>query len=347
MPSSGPKVSVIVPVFNGARSIEGSLNSLFKQELQEIEVIVVDDASNDNTADILQTIAAVEPRLRVITQSQNGGVHEARSAGLEAIRAPWVGFLDADDFAKPSMFRLLYEAGTEHAADIVICGMDCITPHGDFLNPKVSFARPETHTQNLLGRFCGLQFGTGSLCNKLYRTELISHYGQVTFRWRQDASEDALVNIGCFLAADRVRVVEHQLYSYVNNPKSASQSISNAQALCRHLRAYAVALDTYEAEGPGVLSQITKLYLKQLSYDCYQIESLSEIEDYLPELSQAFCLTVEKYPLGLAALATRSTVVRRDELGAKQAIKTWCGLSLKIPNYIASALKRRLVMHKD
>lgn len=118
-----PKVSVIVPVYNTEQYLRRCLRSLLRQTLKELEIVAVDDGSTDGSPAILKEYAERFPgKLRVLTQERNGGQAAARNRGLRAARGEYVGFLDSDDFARPEMFRELYEAGAAAGADYVACG---------------------------------------------------------------------------------------------------------------------------------------------------------------------------------------------------------------------------------
>lgn len=95
--SSAPKVSVIMPVYNGAGFVAEALASVQAQSLADWEVIAVDDGSSDGSAEILAGLAAKEPRLRLLSCDGNLGPAQARNLGLDAARGRFVAFLDADD----------------------------------------------------------------------------------------------------------------------------------------------------------------------------------------------------------------------------------------------------------
>ena len=94
-----PRVSVIIPVFNRLRLVSRAIDSVFAQTFRDIEVVVVDDASTDGTADAL---AARRPELRLIRLERNGGPARARNAGLAAARGELAAFLDSDDLWLPA-----------------------------------------------------------------------------------------------------------------------------------------------------------------------------------------------------------------------------------------------------
>lgn len=94
VPASRPRFSVVVPTYNQAQSILGTLDTLWQQSCRDFEVIVVDDGSTDDTAQLLASVD--DPRLRVITQP-NGGPARARNTGLDAASGHYIAWLDSDD----------------------------------------------------------------------------------------------------------------------------------------------------------------------------------------------------------------------------------------------------------
>lgn len=100
MQMPAPEVTVLIPVFNAAAAALRAIDSIRRQTLREWELIVVDDGSTDQTPEALRRIAAVEPRLRVIS-IPHGGIVAALNAGLAAARAPLVARMDADDESHP------------------------------------------------------------------------------------------------------------------------------------------------------------------------------------------------------------------------------------------------------
>ncbi len=341
MMNDDPRVSVIVPVYNSAGSVEASLGSLFGQTLGAVEVIAVNDASSDGSAGVLDRIAGREPRLRVIHLAQNVGVHEARAAGLRAARAPWIGFLDADDIARPAMYAELHGAAERWKPDICVCGSERVTAGRKRIGPVVRFTRDAVWEKGIFAGFCNLHFGNGALWNKLYRAELIRRWGTTAFRWRQDATEDTLVNIGCFLGAGRVCLLKSVLHEYVCHPASATRTVSRAAALVRILRAYAVAIDTYGGLDPSAPAMITTLYRRQLRYDCYHVASPEDLLPLRSEVAEAMALLARLYPEGLAALASRIPAGLRP-VAFRGALRAAARAVAGLPGLFASAVGRRL-----
>jgi len=103
-----PRVSVVVPVYQGAAVIALTLRSILAQTITDLELIVVDDGSTDATASVVESLAAVDPRVRVVRLERNGGRSAARNHGMAMARGRWITNTDADDlWARDRLERLL------------------------------------------------------------------------------------------------------------------------------------------------------------------------------------------------------------------------------------------------
>jgi glycosyltransferase involved in cell wall biosynthesis len=127
---TGPKgaqtvaeVSIIVTAYNIERYIDQCLDSVAAQTLTDIEVLVVDDGSSDTTPRKIAEFCAGDPRFIPVLLPENspGGVATAANAGLDRATAPWVGFVDGDDYVEPTMFESLLDAAVTCDADLAMC----------------------------------------------------------------------------------------------------------------------------------------------------------------------------------------------------------------------------------
>jgi glycosyltransferase involved in cell wall biosynthesis len=114
-------VSVIVPVYRSEAYLGSCIDSILRQTLSRLEVILVDDGSPDGCGAICDRYAARDSRVKVIHQP-NGGVAKARNAGLDAATGDWIAWVDSDDFIEPDMFQRMLEAAVESRADVCVCG---------------------------------------------------------------------------------------------------------------------------------------------------------------------------------------------------------------------------------
>ena len=126
--AAGPaRVDVLIPAYNAASTVEGSVRSIMAQTLTDLRIIVVDDGSTDATPDILARLAREDARLLIVTQ-RNGGIVDALNAGLAIISAPLIARHDADDLAFPERLARQVAFLDEHASHVAV---GCNSAHID------------------------------------------------------------------------------------------------------------------------------------------------------------------------------------------------------------------------
>lgn len=117
------KVSVIVPVYNVEKYIDKCLDSLVNQTLQDIEIIVVNDGSPDNSQQIIDRYVENYPEKVVSYIKKNGGLGDARNYGIERAGGQYIGFVDSDDWVDKNMFKSMYEMAQKESLDVVLCDL--------------------------------------------------------------------------------------------------------------------------------------------------------------------------------------------------------------------------------
>ena len=110
-------ISIIVPVYNVEKYLEKCVDSIINQTYKNIEIILVDDGSKDNSGKICDIIKEKDERIKVI-HKQNGGLSDARNAGLKIAKGTYIGFVDSDDYIAEDMYQTLYSLSKEKNADI-------------------------------------------------------------------------------------------------------------------------------------------------------------------------------------------------------------------------------------
>lgn len=114
-----PRVSIVIPAFNAAASLPAAVASAQAQTMADFEILVVDDASTDETLPLARRLAAADPRVVVIEAARNRGPAGARNLGLAAARGAWIALLDADDAFEPSRLEELLRLAEERQADLI------------------------------------------------------------------------------------------------------------------------------------------------------------------------------------------------------------------------------------
>lgn len=126
-----PKVSVIVPVYNTEKYLRKCMESLVHQTLQEIEIVVINDGSTDESEGIIFEYMEKYPEKFLYKYQKNSGQAVARNKALKLCHGEYIGFLDSDDFVKEEMFERMYQKAITTNADYVACGYTDITYEGD------------------------------------------------------------------------------------------------------------------------------------------------------------------------------------------------------------------------
>lgn len=116
------EISIIVPIYKVEPYIRRCIDSIISQTFTDFELILVDDGSPDNCPAICDEYANKDSRI-VVIHKKNGGLSDARNAGIEAAVGDWIMFVDSDDYISENMAELLYNAVTEQHADIAMCGI--------------------------------------------------------------------------------------------------------------------------------------------------------------------------------------------------------------------------------
>ncbi len=137
-----PKVSVVIPAYRCVGTLEDSVRSVLDQTFSDLEVIIVDDASGDGSAEVAERIAAKDLRITVIRHNKNTGVAGARNSGVRAAKADWIAFLDSDDLWEPSKLARQLEIAAQTNAALIYTAAICIDGNGEPTGKM--FSVPET-----------------------------------------------------------------------------------------------------------------------------------------------------------------------------------------------------------
>lgn len=165
------KVSIIVPVFNVEKYLEKCLDSLVKQTLQDIEIIVVNDGSTDSSQQIIDSFQQKFPTKIFSFSKPNGGLSDARNFGLDHANGAYIGFVDSDDYVLPKMFQEMYQLAEKHAADMVICNLQKVDEAGNVTQKLVQIPNmPEKF--NLESNFSVFSDLSYFACNKIFKRDL-------------------------------------------------------------------------------------------------------------------------------------------------------------------------------
>lgn len=219
---SAQKISVVIPAYNVAPWLPRTMESLLAQTHPNLEIIVVDDGSVDETDLVMGQYTAKYPNIQYIYK-ENGGVTSARLRGAAEATGDWIAFMDGDDYVEPWMYARLLEIALAHDADIAHCGHQIHFPDDriEFVHGTGKF-RKQDHRLGLWDLLDNNEASL-SLCTKLYRRHLfegVDGWMDTGIRY----NEDLMMNYYLF---DRARSAIFEgicPYHYILRPGSASYS---------------------------------------------------------------------------------------------------------------------------
>lgn len=169
-----PKISIIVPVYKVEQYLNKCVDSICNQTLQDIEIILVDDGSPDRCSEICDSYAKKDDRIKVI-HKENGGLSDARNAGLEIARGEYIGFVDSDDYIHPNMFKMLFDLCENNQTLIAGCDLAYVYDGSDKVDYNSSSNEYVTSSSEFFEIMLDVQkyLRTG-VWNKIYKRELFA-----------------------------------------------------------------------------------------------------------------------------------------------------------------------------
>jgi succinoglycan biosynthesis protein ExoO len=224
-----PTVSIIIPCYNARDTVADAVYSALNQTYPLVEVVVVDDASTDDTPEQLQHLAALEQRVRVVYLAQNIGPGGARNVAKERASGEWLALLDADDIFAPDRIRTLLEAATAAKAELIADNILMEDyPSGDDRTVAFDFEHLAGQSELTLHQFLasttrargGLDFG---YLKPMMKRAFLDQHG-LTFSTRYRVGEDFLLFTECLLSGARFLLVPQPGYVYRRRKTSITLS---------------------------------------------------------------------------------------------------------------------------
>jgi succinoglycan biosynthesis protein ExoO len=235
------EVSVIVPAYNVGHSLLQALKSVCDQRLRDIEILVVDDASHDQSYEIARSVSSVDSRVRVIRRATNGGPSAARNSGLDAAQGTWIALLDADDLYLPERLAVLTDAARSAECDLMADNIMLRSAEsGRCLGLAIPPSLAASHRHLTAAEFVhgdrpfpgGFQ-QFGYLMPLIRRAFLDEH----KIRYDPDIwlAEDFVLYARCLLAGARMMLLPDAYYHYTLSENSISRADANLARNHEHL----------------------------------------------------------------------------------------------------------------
>ena len=212
----GEKISVIVPIYNVQQYLRRCIDSIINQTYENLEIILVDDGSLDNCGQICDDYAKKDTRIKVI-HKKNGGLSDARNAGLEICTGDFIAFVDSDDWISYDMYEILLNSLYKYDADIAECKFYLV--NNNKCIPKLNNRNVEVNIYNTIESLKSLilldDLNT-IVWNKLYKKSVLENIQFEVGRINEDDFFTYLV----FSQANKIVSLYKQLYYYVQNDTS-------------------------------------------------------------------------------------------------------------------------------
>ncbi len=223
-----PKVSVIVPVYNVEQYLDKCLNSLVNQTLRDIEIIIVNDGTKDNSQAIIDKYVQKYENIKAL-KKENGGLSSARNYGIKYSTGEYIGFVDSDDWVEKDMFEKLYNKAITEKFDMVVCDLKYIyADYGDLA--KSNIKKDMFGKEDIKKCFTNIY---PAAWNKIYKTDILKKYN-ILFKqgvWFEDVEfiyrllpyikSIGVVNVPLYNYLQREGAItscfDERLYHYIEN----------------------------------------------------------------------------------------------------------------------------------
>lgn len=218
----GELISIIVPIYNVENYLAKCIDSIIAQEYQNIEIILIDDGSTDSSSQICESYARKDRRV-IYRRKSNGGVSSARNEGLKIAKGEWIGFVDADDYIEPDMYRVLIEESKKTDKKIICCSVQVEDTEGNEIkhlktsfipNSPTDYSQEEAflHFFNPTDRLL-----YWSVWDKLIHFDIAK---EIVFEEGRKYAEDFDYCTSCLAASNGIRYVPQKKYHYLIRPGS-------------------------------------------------------------------------------------------------------------------------------
>lgn len=245
-------ISVIVPIYNVEKYLRKCVDSIINQTYKNLEIILVDDGSPDNCPKICDEYAKQDIRIKVI-HKENGGLSDARNAGMKVARGEYISFIDSDDWIKPEMIEGMYNRMIEDKSDLVSSGVIWVDVDGTEIRTATVSENCVLNTEQAMKELINDGKLKQHVWNKLYKADLIKN---ILFD-KGKYHEDVFWSYKVIGEAKRVSIDKNSYYFYVQRSKSIMGEKYSAKRLD--------ALDAMKLRCEYTKDKFPKLYNNALS----------------------------------------------------------------------------------
>lgn len=287
----GVSVSVIIPVYNTEKYLQTTIDSIINQSLKDLEIILVNDGSTDNSLDLLKKYVIKDKRITLINQ-KNGGLSNARNNGLRQAHGKYIYFIDSDDSLELDALEYLFDESEKNNLDVLYFDAKSVYENGDLENTKSSYKTYYDRPGKYQGVYKGVELFAQMLNDGTYRPSACIQFIKKSFLdstgvWFPEGviHEDNYFTAALIVKADRVSHRNKKFYrrlvrnSSIMTRRESFSNVLGYFTCMRELACYAVQ-NNIDDIGKNALSHFLNNVNQNLSRIFYKL-SPSEYENYL------------------------------------------------------------------
>ncbi len=218
-------ISVIIPVYNMKKYLRKCVASVLSQTYKALEIILIDDGSNDGSAEICDEYCNQDTRIKVVHKN-NGGLSDARNRGLQEATGKWISFVDSDDFIRENMLETLINMAIEAEADMAVSGMLYQTELG-VITKKYMPIKQTLSGWDAIAWLLKTGGGKEYMCNKLYKKHLFEN---ISFP-KAKIFEDSFVMYQLMALCNKIVFTPEIGYYYIQRKSSLSKGLNLARQM--------------------------------------------------------------------------------------------------------------------
>lgn len=301
MDKEQPLISVIVPVYNVEKYLKKCVDSITSQTYKNLEIFLVDDGSTDSSGQICNEFEKNDARIKVI-HKKNGGLSDARNAGLDRAKGQYYAFIDSDDYIQDNTIEIMLNAIKKNKSEIAVCNMIRFLEEGE----TVQFYCPTDHEVLYQGNQRYKTLNQPSVCNKLFEAKL---FEGIRFP-KGKYYEDTFVYHEVLYRANNIVLTGTDSYWYLSREDSI---VGQPQ----YTERYFDFIEAVYKRADFLLKHDVQPYAKEACLSLY--DAIANAESNIEENTK----TIEKFSIARKqyTLAYNELMKTKNQIGIKQKLR--------------------------
>lgn len=216
-------LSIIVPVYNCESTIERCIDSILKSKYNNFEILIINDASQDNSKNIIESRYLNNDRIEIINLSENRGVSFCRNLGIENARGKYITFVDADDYITESMYSNMMGIIYKHNVDCCICDYSEVFSNGSIQKSKYKYENIILNREETIKKYL-IDDISPAIWDKIFKADILKKY--VRFNEDLKVGEDILFCLDFFYRVENIYLLNEINYFYIQQEQSVMHVVS-------------------------------------------------------------------------------------------------------------------------